>query len=204
MSHIHVLVEDFIKKGKVFTVAQAEVAGISHQLLEYHCRMGRLVRLARGVYSPILGQTAVSDQLEVLQKKNMSFVLCLQSALYFHGFQTAAPESPWIAVKQGARVPAVSFALNCVRLSENAYVCGVCEYTVNDMPLQVYSPAKTVVDCFKFRNKIGLDTAARALSDGWRRKMFTQDELMSIASECRMAKVMAPYVEMVHLSRQQG
>ena len=69
--------------------------------------------------------------------------------------------------------------------------------TANGLPLKVYTPARTVVDCFRFRNRIGLDTAMEALRDGWHKKLFTSDELYDVARTCRIANVLMPYMEMM-------
>jgi predicted transcriptional regulator of viral defense system len=123
-------------------------------------------------------------------------VVCLLSALRFHELTTQAPFEVWLAIPAAARTPkSNSLPLRIVRFSGNALTEGVEEHLVEGVPVRVYSPAKTVADCFKFRNKIGLDVALEALRETWRARRATMDELWRYAEVCRVGKVMRPYLE---------
>lgn len=123
-------------------------------------------------------------------------VACLLSALQFHGLTTQAPFEVWMAIGESARRPAVTNPpLRIVRFSGAALKMGVEEHLVDGVKIRVYSPAKTVADCFKYRNKIGLDVSLEALRDCWRQKRATMDDLHRAAVVCRVARVIQPYLE---------
>ena len=197
MSNISKAIKRLIRNGRAFTISQAAEVGISHQLLAEYCRRGVFSRQERGVYIPSNNYISESPEIEILQKRGTDFVLCLLSALRFHNFTTQNPTKVWLAVRQGSRAPRASFSMTCVHFSDSVCNFGIEEHFMNGLPLKVYSPAKTVADCFKFRNRYGLDLALEALRDGWRKRKFTIDELNQAARVDRVQKVMAPYVEMM-------
>ncbi len=109
-------------------------------------------------------------------------VLCLLSALQFHEIGTQLPHEVWIALPEGTQAPALSYPLlRITRLRGTAYSDGIQTMTDHGAPIRVYSVAKTVTDCFKFRNKIGLDVALEALKDAWRGRKVTMAELSHFA-----------------------
>jgi len=123
-------------------------------------------------------------------------VICLLSALSFHGFTTQVPHKVWMAIDFKAwKTKTTSIPLGIVRFSGKALESGIQKHRVYDVEVKVYSPAKTVADCFKYRNKIGLDVALEALREGWREKRFAMDELSKFAGICRVSNVMRPYLE---------
>ena len=123
-------------------------------------------------------------------------VVCLLSALRFHALTTQAPFEVWLAIPKSARVPKAGYPpLRIVRFSGIALTEGIEDHIVDGVPVRVTSVAKTVVDCFKYRNKIGLDVALEALHEAWRAKRVTMDELWHFAAMCRVANVMRPYLE---------
>jgi predicted transcriptional regulator of viral defense system len=122
--------------------------------------------------------------------------LCLLSALVFHEITTQSPASVWIALSKGARTPALaSPSLRIVRLSGPSLAEGIDKHQVEGVTVRVYSAAKTVADCFKFRNKIGLDVAIEALKDCLRQKRASIDEIYRYAKVCRVSNVIRPYME---------
>lgn len=197
MNYISRSVRHLTRDGRAFTPEQAKQAGISHQLLADYCRKGMFIRQGYGVYVPAENHVSEYPEIEVLQKRGTDFVLCLLSALRFHEFTTQNPTEVWIAVKQGSRTPRVDFGMRCIHFSDKVYSFGIKEHTMNGLPVKIYSPAKTVADCFKFRNQYGLDTALEALRDGWRQHKFTIAELDEAARVCRVQRVITPYVEMM-------
>ncbi|MEO7207231.1 MAG: transcriptional regulator [Steroidobacteraceae bacterium] len=122
--------------------------------------------------------------------------ICLVSALRFHDIGAQAPHQVWIAVEQGAARPRLDYPpIRVTIVSGAAFSFGVERHQIDGVSVRVYSPAKTVADCFKFRNKIGLDVAIEALREALRAKRFTRDELWVAAKICRVTKVMRPYIE---------
>ena len=125
-------------------------------------------------------------------------MVCLLSALQFHELTTQAPFEVWLAIGEKARLPKVDYPpLRVVRFSGAALEDGIEEDRIEGVMVKVYAPAKTVADCFKYRNKIGLDVALEALRDCWAKRRATMDELWQAAKTCRVANVMRPYLESI-------
>ena len=170
--------------------------GIPRNYLPRLVRKGVLRKLGRGLYAPT--SSRVTEHLSLVEAvhKVPNGVLCLLSALQFHKFTTQAPHQIWMAIAVKAWAPRVtSPPVRFVRMSGPALRFGVKEYTVRGATLKVYTPAKTVADCFKFRNKIGTDVALEALRECRRLKKASMDELWAAAKVCRVANVMRPYLE---------
>ncbi len=178
--------------------ADVRERGWSAQLLLSLHRAGRLQRVARGLYSlPAAELTEHQALLEVCQRVPRA-VVCLLSALQFHQIGTQMPHEVWIALPAGRQAPTLGYpALRISRLRGAAYSEGIETVMEQGVPIRVYSVAKTVADCFKFRNKIGLDVAVEALKDAWRSRKITMDELSFFARINRVGKVMQPYLEAV-------
>ena len=194
---VSIAIRKLTGKGRAFTLKDARKAGVSHQLLADYCRKGVFSRQGYGVYAPARNYMSEYPEIEFLQKRGTDFVLCLLSSLRVHEFTTQNPSEVWIAVRHGRRAPRTDFKLHCIHFTDDVFGYGIEEHMLNGLPLKVYSPAKTVADCFKFRNRYGLDTALEALRDGWRRRKFTIDELNAAARVCRVNRIMTPYLEMM-------
>lgn len=125
-------------------------------------------------------------------------VVCLASALQFHGIGTQSPHQVWLALPRGSNFPRIGdLPLRFCKYSPASYAFGAHGHSLPGGTVRVYSPAKTVADCFKYRNKYGLDMAIEALREGWREKKFTMKELSDAAAVCRVSRVMQPYLEML-------
>ena len=187
-------VELLQEKGMVRAHELARI-GVAGQTLQQLLRSGALVRIRRGLYAAPDRAMNEHDQLAQLAIKHPNMVFCLLTALQIHGLTTQAPHEVWVAISANARAPQVSYPpLRIVRLSDpDMQVVTISLDGVVRIP--VTSVAKTVADCFKFRNKIGLDIALEALRDAWLRKKVTMDELWESAQLCRVANVMRPYLE---------
>lgn len=159
---------------------------------------GKLERVARGIYS--LPGATMSEHRSLAEAaiRVPKGVVCLLSALRVHEIGTQAPFEVWLAIPQRMVTPRVDQpALRVVRMSDAALADGVARIKVDGVQVQVFNAAKTVVDCFKFRNKIGLDVGLEALRDGWAKRKFTIDALWRHANANRVANVMRPYIEVI-------
>lgn len=159
---------------------------------------GKLERVARGVYS--LPGRALSEHrsLAEVALRMPRGVVCLLSALRVHGIGTQAPFEVWLAIPPHTPTPRLDQpALRVVRMSGPALSEGVEPIDIDGVQVLVFNPAKTVADCFKFRNKIGLDVALEALRDGWAQRKLTMDALWHYAAVDRVTNVMQPYLESV-------
>ena len=123
-------------------------------------------------------------------------VICLSSALRFHELTTENPFEVWIALKRGSWKPRTTYPpIRAVHFSGAAFEFGITKRSTEDGSIRVYSPAKTVADCFKFKSKVGTDVAIQALREAIRQRKATMDELWKAARVCRVANVMRPYME---------
>ena len=170
--------------------------GIPIATLRQLCLQGKIRRAGRGIYVLPNADPTEHHSLAEASKRVPLGVVCLVSALEFHRLGTQAPFEVWLAIDRKARRPQVDYPpLHIVRFSGAALTEGVDERTIEGLPVRIYDPAKTIADCFKYRNKIGLDVALEALRDGLREHKFTTDELWHYAQVCRVSRVMQPYME---------
>jgi predicted transcriptional regulator of viral defense system len=167
-------------------------------------RQGRLARVGRGLYA--LPDREVSEHAALAEVARMypRAVVCLLSALRFHDITTQAPFEVWLAIPNKARPPRLdslhlSGPLRIVRFSEAGLTEGVEEHLIGGVPVRITGVARTVADCFKYRNKIGLDVALEALKDVLGRdgqgRRAGIDEIWRYAQLGRVANVMRPYLE---------
>ncbi len=181
---------------RVLRAADVRAHGWSPQLLIRLHQTGKLQRIARGLYGlPDAEITEHQTLIEVCQRVPKS-VLCLLSALQFNEIGTQMPHEVWIALPEATQTPALNYpTLRITRLRGTAYSDGIETVSEHGAPIRVYSAAKTVTDCFKFRNKIGLDVALEALKDAWQSRKVTMAELSRFAKINRVERVMQPYLE---------
>jgi predicted transcriptional regulator of viral defense system len=159
---------------------------------------GKLERIARGLYGLPGAPTSEHRSLAEVTARVPKGVVCLLSALRVHEIGTQAPFEVWLAIPPHMASPRLDQpAIRVVRMSDVALAEGVQRLNIDGIKVPVFNPARTVVDCFKFRNKIGLDVALEALRDGWRQRKFTLDELWRHATTGRVANVMRPYIEAI-------
>ncbi len=185
------------ERGLVRSRELAEL-GIPRSTLQRLLAAGEIERVARGLYA--LPGRLLSEHQSLLEvsKQVPGGVICLLSALAFHGIGTQVPHQVWVAIGPKARTPLVRQVPVCiVRFSLGALRYGVELHRIAGVELRVTSPAKAVADCFKYRNKIGLDVTVEALREGWRERRFSAPELWEAARVCRVREVIRPYVEAV-------
>jgi predicted transcriptional regulator of viral defense system len=173
--------------------------GIPTVYLRRLLRQGKLEQLARGIYRPAKQSLAGSHHgLVLVALKSPSAVISLLSALAFHGLGTQLSSEVWITVGAKSHAPRLDWpALRVTHASGKALHAGVEEHVLEGVTVRVYSPAKTVVDCFKHRNKVGLDVALEALKAYRRAHRGGMDEVERLAQACRVARVMRPYLEAI-------
>lgn len=159
---------------------------------------GLLEKVGRGLYRLPSHQGSEHEGLAAIATKVPQAVFCLLSALQFHELTTQLPRQIWIAMPRGSHLPRIEYPpIRMVQMSGEVYTAGIEYYLRDGVELRVYSAAKTVVDCFKHRNKIGVDVALEALKDLRARRMASVDELWRYAKICRVTHVMRPYLEAI-------
>ena len=187
-----------VRKAGVLRARELSQWGLARQYLSRLCRLGLVERVGRGLYVATDAGPNQYQSIAEVCKRVPHGVVCLLSALRFHELTTQAPFEVWLAIEEKAWTPKIDYpAVRLMRFSGRALTEGIQEHTVGGVKLRVYSPAKTVADCFKYRNKIGKDVAVEALRDCWRQQSGTMGDLWHFAKVCREANVMRPYLESI-------
>ena len=186
----------FRDRGGVLKTGEALSAGIHPRTLYEMERSGILEKLARGLYRltdmPPLG----NPDLVSVALKVPNGVICLISALAYHEITTQIPHEVYLALGRGAEPPRMEYPpIRIFWFTGEAFTQGIENYKLDGVQVRIYSREKTIADCFKYRNKIGLDTTIEALKLYRERKRFKVDDLMQFARICRVEKVIRPYLE---------
>ena len=172
--------------------------GIPRVYLTRLAARGKLVKAGRGLYRLPLTTVSENEGLAIVAVRAPQVVFCLLTALQFHGLTTQLPRQVWIALPQGSHAPKMDHPpLKLIQYSGDAFTQGIETHRIDHVEIRVYSAAKTVADCFKHRNKIGLDVALEALKDARSQRKASADDLWRYAKICRVANVMRPYLEAV-------
>ena len=187
---------DILRQRGMLRPRDLKAQGIRPEYLSRLHGQGRVMRGGRGLYYLPETQFTENHSLAEASKRIPQGVICLLSALRFHELGTQNPFEVWVAVDRKARRPQMDYPpVRILRFSGQALTHGVQEHQIEGVVVCVYSPAKTVVDCFKYRNKIGLDVALEALREYRQQRKGTIDELWKYAKLCRVTNVMRPYLE---------
>ena len=186
------------KSKGILRTRDVDIAGAPRALLASLADDGRLLKLGRGLYTLPDRAASAHESFAEVAARSESGVLCLLSALRFHDLTTQQSSDIWLAIPHKARAMRFDYPpLRIIRMSGLAMTEGVEIADVGGAQVRVFNVAKTVADCFKFRNKIGLDVALEALREAWNDKRATMDDLWRYAEICRVANVMRPYLETV-------
>jgi predicted transcriptional regulator of viral defense system len=170
--------------------------GYPRSTLSRLIKKGVLQRLSRGLYSAVDADFTEHQTLVEVAKTYPNAVVCLLSALLFHNLTTQLPRRVWLAVENKSWAPRTGPVLfEVVWLTGQAFSEGVETHDVQSVPLRVFCPAKTVADCFKFRNRIGTDVAVEALRETLRENRANPAEIMKYAEICQVSTVIRPYLE---------
>jgi predicted transcriptional regulator of viral defense system len=186
----------FRSSGGVLRMNEALRAGIHRRMLYSMLEAGVIEQLSRGLYRladlPPLG----NPDLVSVSLKIPNGVICLISALAYHEITTQVPHEVYVALERGTETPRLSHPpIRVFWFSGEAFTAGIETHKLDGASVRIYSPEKTISDCFKYRNKIGLDTAIEALKLYREKRRFKAEDLMQIARVCRVEKVIRPYLE---------
>ncbi len=186
-----------LDQGKALLRPSDAVAkGYSRLYLAQLAQRGLVHKVSRGLYALPQRKASEFASLAEVASKHPQALVCLLSALAFHGLTTQAPFEVWIAVDNKARAPQIPYPpLRIARFSGSALSEGVELHNIEGVPVKITSVPKTIADCFKYRNKIGLDVAMEALKEAWSAKRVSMDELWHYGQICRVQNVMRPYLE---------
>jgi predicted transcriptional regulator of viral defense system len=186
----------FRSRGGVLRMNEALQAGIHRRMLYSMLEAGVIEQLNRGLYRltdlPPLG----NPDLVSVSLKVPTSVICLISALSYHEITTQIPHEVYVALERGTEAPRLGHPpIRVFWFSGQAFTLGIQTHKIDGVPVRIYSPEKTIADCFKYRNKIGLDTAIEALKLYREKKRFKADDVMKFARACRIEKIIRPYLE---------
>jgi len=187
-----------IRSAGILRPRDLDGSGIARVRLRRLVERGLLVRVGRGLYALPSIDLGVNESLAAVCKAVPHGVICLLSALRFHELTTQVPAAVWLAIHVKARAPVgPGIPIRLIRSTSPVLEAGVEEHVLEGVTLRAYSPAKTVADCFKHRNTIGLDVALEALREFRRERRGTLDELWRYAGICRVRSVLRPYLEVM-------
>jgi len=182
--------------GAFFRPRDIEPLGISFKQLQRLVSQGTVEKLGEGLYRLSEIEPTELETIAMVASAAPNAIVCLLTALRVHEIGTQSPHEVWIALDRKSRKPTrVPTKLRIVRFSGAMLTYGVIKRTMLGVPVLITSPARTVVDCFRYRNKVGLDVAMEALRDTVRRRKATVDEISRAAEVCRIRTVMKPYLE---------
>lgn len=190
---------NLLKKKAVVRPLDLAPLNIARTTLSRLCTQGIVQKVGHGLYRLADAEASEYDMLIEACKAVPNGAICLLSALRFHDLTTQSPHQIWMAIDVKARIPKTELPIKFMRFSGPALLQGVLTRKILGATIRVYSPAKTVADCFKFRNKIGLDVAMEALRESQSKKLYSMDELWKYAHICRVSNVMRPYMEAMTL-----
>lgn len=188
----------FKKHGGILRTAQALRAGIHPSTLYTMRDVGTLEVVSRGVFRLAGSEPLGNPDLVTVATRVQSGVICLISALAFYEITTQIPHEVHVALQRGAEIPRLEYPpIKIYWFKDQAFTAGVETHKLDGVDIRIYCPEKTLADCFKFRNKIGLDTAVEAVRFYRERRNVNVDALMHFAAICRVEKVMRPYLEAI-------
>lgn len=187
---------ELVKHKGILRPKDLEPYGIPRIYLSRLHKAGELQKIGRGLYTLPDRDITEHHALAEVCKRSPKGVVCLLSALRFHEITTQSPFETWLAIGEKTWQPQSEYPpLRIVRFSETTLNAGVEEHQIEGVTVRVYTAAKTIADCFKFRNKIGVDVAIEALRECWQSHRCTMDDLWHYAKICRVQNVMRPYLE---------
>ena len=194
----HKRILELARKTTIIRPRDVAALGIPREYVGRLASSGQLARIGRGLY--VLPDAEVTAERALVETARAAphAVVCLLTALRFHGLTTQGPHQIWLAVENKAWRPRVTpWPVRVVFMSGAAFHAGIEIHRIEKVPVRIYSAAKTVADCFKYRNKIGLDVAVEALRDYLRRNRAGADEVWRYAKICRVTRVIQPYLDAV-------
>jgi predicted transcriptional regulator of viral defense system len=188
--------EIFLDHGGQLRMSEALRHGITRYMLYSLRDRGIIEKINRGIYRLADLPSISNPDLVTVSLRFPKAVVCLVSALAFHDITTQLPHTVSVAVPREARIPSLDYPpVEAHRFADKAYNSGIETHLIDSVPVRVYCAEKTLADCFKFRNKIGMDVVLEALKLYKKRKRFNPMLLLDYARICRISMVMRPYLE---------
>jgi len=187
---------ELVRSKRLVRGVELDRLGIHRMHLKRLVDRGLLVQRSRGVYEAVKPRVSGNDSVVEVVTRVPRATLCLLTALRLHGLTTQNPFDVWIMIDRKARKPSIDYPpIRIVRASGSARSDGTETFVVDGVDVRVTTIAKTIVDCFKYRNTVGTDVAIEALRDAWRRKKIRMNDIVAAAKTNRVATIMRPYLE---------
>lgn len=192
------LAVSLIERHGIMRQSDLKSHGVNPATLARLVEEGVLHRPSRGLYELADADIEAAHALAEVSKRVPRGVICLISALQFHEITLQLPRSVWVAIGQKDRTPAIDYPpIRIVRFGGKALTLGLETHMVDSVPVRIFDPAKSIVDCFRFRNSVGLDVALESLRMGWRYRKAKPDDIARYAQQLRIWSVVRPYLESV-------
>jgi len=186
----------FRKLGGQFRMSEALAHGITRYMLYSLRDKGIIEQVSRGIYRLVELAPLSNPDLVTVSLRFPNAVICLISALSYHNITTQIPHAVSVAVSRDSRMPSLDYPpIQAHRFSDEAYNSGIEDHMIDGVSVKIYNPEKTLADCFKFRNKIGMEVVLEALRLYRSRKQFNLERLLTYAGICRVKNIMTPYLE---------
>ena len=184
------------RNSSVFTTSEARREGLSSRTLYRLRDAGKVVCISRGVFQLAGTNGASTPDYAAIKKRVPDGVVCLISALYHHGLTTEIPRKIHLAVHRDAHIPRIDYPpVRIFRMSPRPFSTGVEQMEIGGVEMNIFSPEKTIADCFKYRDKFGLDLAIEGLKNYLSRRAARPTAVLEMAKLCRVEPVIKPYLE---------
>ena len=188
----------FKQNGGLLRMSAAIRSDIHRKTLRQMVEQGDVQKISRGLYLLIAAPSSTYPDLAMVGAKVPKGVICLISALSFHEITTQIPHEVYIAIDRNSEPPRIGYPpVRAFRFTGKAFTEGIEIHNIRPVRVRIYSREKTLADCFKYRNKIGLDTCLEALQMYKKQRRINIDALLKFADICRVEKAMRPYIEAI-------
>jgi predicted transcriptional regulator of viral defense system len=187
---------NLVREKGIVRGTELDRLGIHRMHLKRLVDHGLVVQRSRGIYEAAVPRLSEHDSVIEVAVRVPKATLCLLTALRLHELTTQNPFEVWIMIDRKARKPAINYPpVRIVRASGSALAEGVETKALDGVDIHITTVAKTIADCFKYRNTVGIDVAIESLRDAWRQKKAVMDDIVAAAKIDRVANVMRPYLE---------
>ncbi|MFC1617503.1 type IV toxin-antitoxin system AbiEi family antitoxin domain-containing protein [Candidatus Margulisiibacteriota bacterium] len=187
-----------LKKQQIIRPRDLKQIGVPPVSLSRMLKHNLIQKIGRGLYASIDYSIEETQDLVEVVKRVPSGIICLLSALQYYNISTQNPFEVWIAIENKAHMPLIDNPpIRVLRFSGKALNEGINKVNIKGVEVKIYSLEKTIVDCFKYRNKIGIDVCIEALKDALRQKKISLNKLSHFAKICRVTNILNPYIEAI-------
>ncbi len=180
----------------IMRLSELKAAGVHYQTLARMAEDGAVLRVGRGLYQLPEAQYGLAHSLAEVAKAIPNGVICLISALQYHELTLQMPPHVWVAIGRKNRMPRIAYPpVRAIRFGEAAMSVGIEHHLVDKVETRIFDPAKTIVDCFRYRKEVGIDIALEGLRNGVRKRKAHPDRIAAYARSLHIWSVLKPYLD---------